>query len=77
MSLTELAELKKFLDALAPEELEQYAKDCGTSAAYLMQLKGGHRRASTKLARTLVAKSGGGLRLQSVRPDVWGQEHVA
>lgn len=68
----DLPELKKFLDGLTPEQLEHYAKECGTSPAYLTQLKGGHRRASTKLARKLVEKSGGGLRLESVRPDVWG-----
>jgi hypothetical protein len=72
-----LPELKEFLDGLTPEELGQYAKECDTSTAYLMQLKGGHRRASTKLARMLVIKSCGRLRLQSVRPDIWGQDQVA
>lgn len=66
-----------FLDGLTPEQLDQYAKECGTSAGYLMQLKGGHRRASTKLARTLVEKSGGGLRLHAVRPDVWSHDQIA
>jgi len=73
----DLPELKQFLDELTPSELDEYAKACGTSAAYLAQLKGGHRRASTKLARKLVDESRGRLRLASVRPDVWGQAQLA
>ncbi len=71
------AELKQFLDGLTPEQLEEYAKECETTPAYLQQLKGGHRRASAKLARRMVEKSRGALRLPAVRPDIWGADQVA
>jgi DNA-binding transcriptional regulator YdaS (Cro superfamily) len=70
----ELSELKAFLDGLSPDELDRFAKRSGTTSAYLAQIKGGHRRASTRLAQRLVSASTGRLRLHAVRPDVWPDE---
>lgn len=77
MARMDLPELKQFLDSLEPEELARFAEECETTPAYLNQLKGGHRLASSKLAQRMVAKSCGRLRLPAVRPDIWGESQTA
>lgn len=77
MPAMDLPELKSFLDSLKPDELDSFAKECGTTPAYLVQLKGGHRLASSKLAKRMVEKSSGRLRLPAVRPDIWGADQTA
>jgi DNA-binding transcriptional regulator YdaS (Cro superfamily) len=54
---------------------EKLAQALGTSSAYLYQIGTGHRKASPKLARQIHEKTLGLIPLESIRPDVWGEQH--
>ena len=64
-------ELKEYFYTLTPDEREGYATRSGTTVDYLIQLIGGHRRASPALAKTLSQESGEQVPLSKLRPDIW------
>lgn len=70
--------LKDYLDTLTPEERKAFAAQCDTKIGYLSQLTcrvadGAHQRLpSPKKCRLFVAASNGKLRLEDLRPDIWG-----
>ena len=64
-------ELKEYFYTLTPDEREGYATRSGTTVAYLIQLIGGHRRASPELAKALSKESDEQVPLFKIRPDIW------
>lgn len=64
-------DIKTYIKTLTPIERAAFAKGVGTSVAYLYQLAGGHRSPSTKLAQKIETVSGGLVRKEVLRPDVW------
>lgn len=68
-------DLKQYLDTLQPDQREAYARRAGTTYAYLIQLAGGHRAASPKLAKALHAESRKKIPLSKLRPDIWSEVH--
>ena len=64
-------DLKEYFYTLTPAERKSYARRCKTTVEYLIQLVGGHRRASPALAKTLSLESGEKVPLSKLRPDIW------
>lgn len=50
------------------------AEKAGTSVGYLYLLAGGHRRASTDLAKKLEKATSKKVTRAELRPDVWGDQ---
>ena len=65
--------IKKYMDSLNPAEKQQFAKDCGTSVAYLSQLAHGHRKAGARAIAAIEAASGSVVTHQDLRPDLYPQ----
>lgn len=53
-------------------ERQRIASECGVRPVYLYQLAIGFRRPSPQLARALEQATGGALRKEALRPDVFG-----
>lgn len=65
--------LNDYLSELDVAGREAFATRAGTTTDYLQQLKGGHRQPSVYLCKRFVEASGGILKLEELRPDVWGR----
>ncbi|MDR5867956.1 helix-turn-helix domain-containing protein [Halomonas koreensis] len=65
-------QLRDWLGQNDSAEREALAERAGTSVAHLWQLAGGHRRASLELAKRLEDASRGGLTIEGLRPDIFG-----
>ncbi len=52
---------------------ETMAKRAGTSYNYLIQLAGGHRKPSHKLAKRIEAATRGVISRHDLRPDIFGK----
>jgi len=70
-------DLKTYLDERDLPAREAFAKRAGTTYAYLIQLAGGHRAASPKLAKALHKASRCEIALSAIRPDIWSESEVA
>ncbi|MDM1710654.1 helix-turn-helix domain-containing protein [Pseudomonas sp. 165] len=62
--------LSEYLKTMDKEGLEALARRCGTSVGQLKQVAYGNRRASGGLAVSLDRETGGGIRCESLRPDI-------
>lgn len=62
--------MKQYLKSLTKKQQEALAKRCDTSAAYLWQIAGGHRKAGESLAINIERETGGEIRCEDLRPDV-------
>lgn len=62
-----------------PARRASLAAACGTSADYLWQVATGWkgRKPSPKLARRIHEETHGLITLQSLRPDIWGDDKEA
>jgi hypothetical protein len=72
LSLEQLAELREYIKSLTAEEFAHWVSVAGTSPANMGHIANGFRCASPALARRMVAASGGKLRREAIRPDLWG-----
>lgn len=62
--------LSEYLKTMDKDGLESLARRCGTSVGQLKQVAYGNRRASAGLAVSLDRETGGGIRCESLRPDI-------
>jgi DNA-binding transcriptional regulator YdaS (Cro superfamily) len=63
----------KLLDFLRTKTLEErveFARKCGTTAAYLDQVARGYRRAGESICINIDKETDGAVRCEDVRPDV-------
>ena len=70
-------EFKDFVKGLNREEREVYAAAAGTTVDYLWQISGGFSKPSGLLARRLADESGGKVRREDLRPDIFGESDAA
>jgi DNA-binding transcriptional regulator YdaS (Cro superfamily) len=68
--LEEGMNLKAFIKNFTPEQLEDFAKRCGTSAGYLKQVAFYGRKAGETLAINIDRETSGQVRCEDLRPDV-------
>lgn len=64
-------DLKTYLSSIPVPERKKFAKDLGTSAAYISQLCTGWRLPSPALAKRINVLTGGKVTLHELLPDVW------
>jgi len=57
--------------ALSPRDKRRLAKALGTSVAYLSQLAHGHRRAGVRILTAIEPATGGRVRREELRPDIF------
>jgi len=62
--------LKQLSEKSGKNEVDAFAKRCGTSTGQLKQVAGGYRRAGESLAINIERESGGAVRCEDLRPDV-------
>lgn len=62
--------LKTYIKTLTKEELDDFAKRCGTTAGQVIQVAGGYRRAGESLAINIERETAGQIRCEDLRPDV-------
>lgn len=62
--------LRLYLNSLAPDDQESYAKRCGTTVGYLRKAISARQRIAESTAIALDRESGGRVPVESVRPDV-------
>ena len=63
-------DMKTYLQQATPVERDALAVEVGSSVGYFYLLAGGHRRASPRLCRRLIAAEPK-LTLTDLRPDIW------
>ena len=63
-------ELLQYIKPMTADQLESFAKRCGTSAGQLKQVAYGHRRASAGLAIEVDRHSGAVVTCEVLRPDI-------
>lgn len=66
--------LREFLCSMRPAKRKAFAEKCGTTVNYLAQLQYGCKRPGPAMARALHESSDHQVPLESMRPDIWGQE---
>ncbi|WP_314408877.1 hypothetical protein [Pseudomonas kuykendallii] len=62
--------LREWLANASPERRDEVARKAGTSAGYLWQLAGGHRKPTPEIAERLQESSGGEITIAGLRPDL-------
>lgn len=62
--------LREWLAKTSPERRDEVAKKAGTSAGYLWQLAGGHRKPTPEIAERLQEASDGEITIAGLRPDL-------
>lgn len=62
--------LHQYLGSLSPQGRQRYARQCGTTIAYLRKHLSQRTRIDVSLAVQLVAHSDGRVSFESLRPDV-------
>lgn len=72
-----LTKLQRWIHTMTADEKKRCAQSCGTSPAYLWQIKGGFSIPGPKLALRLAAFSGGHITPGHVRPDLFGAAQAA
>lgn len=65
-------QLADYLKTLTSDQRILVAKKAGTTREYLVQLAGGHRKASALLAKRLEDATGGKVAKSELRPDIFG-----
>ena len=65
-----MEKLLAYLNALAAEEREPFARRCGTTVAYLRTACSGGRQLSEGLAMRIAVESGHSVTTTDIRPDV-------
>lgn len=63
--------LRKYINSLSIDDREAYALACGTSIGYLRKAISVKQRFDGALCRLLDEHSGGKVRKQDLRPDIW------
>lgn len=63
--------IKKYIKPMDSKELELFAKNAGTSVAYIRQLASGHRKAGMKSIGGIVTASQGVVTASDLRPDIF------
>lgn len=66
-----MEELRNYLKTLTVVEQRAYAISCGTTLNYLRKALCINQRIGAALARRLDEQSGGYVKKQNIRPDVW------
>lgn len=66
-----MEELRNYLNSLPVEQQKAYASGCGTSLGYLRKAISINQKIEAGLARRLDEHSGGQVKKQNIRPDVW------
>jgi hypothetical protein len=66
-----MEKLRIYLNSLPADRREAYAKACGTSVGYLRKAISLQQRFDGALCRLLDKNSGGVIRKQDLRPDIW------
>lgn len=64
-------DLRLFLSTLPINGQQEYAKRCGTTIGYLRKAMSLGQKLDGALARKLDENSGGKVRKQYIRPDIW------
>ncbi len=64
------AHLRDWLANASPARRDEVAKKAGTSAGYLWQLAGGHRKATPEISERLQEASDGEITIAGLRPDL-------
>jgi hypothetical protein len=64
-------ELRDYLNSLTTAEQEEYAKRCNTSIGYLRKALSTKPQMDGALCLLLDVESGGKVRKQILRPDIW------
>lgn len=70
-------QLRGWLRRTSIPDREKIAGKAGTSAAYLWQLAGGHRKASLEMAKRLEEATNHELTIQGLRPDIFDDFRAA
>lgn len=63
-------DLKQYIAPMSLEQRQAFAKRCGTSAGYLIQLAGRHRKPSPTLAVTIERETKGAISCEELLPDM-------
>jgi len=66
-----MIELRHYLNSLGKEERDRYAKSCGTTVGYLRKAISSGTSRDGALALKLDENSGGKVKKQNIRPDIW------
>lgn len=65
--------LSGYINGLTDSERTKLESETGTTIAYLRQIAGGFRRASTDMALAIERATAGTVPKNLLRPDVWSQ----
>jgi DNA-binding transcriptional regulator YdaS (Cro superfamily) len=63
-------DLKTYLGELAPDQREEFAARCGTSAGHLKNIAYGYKPCGEALAISIDRETSGRVRCEDLRPDV-------
>lgn len=69
--------LRAYLATLSPAEQASYAARCGTTIGYLRKALSTKPKLDGALVRRLDEESGGAVCRVELRPDIFGERHVA